>query len=108
MSGRGSERDWWDAAGEPEPYTFSRERLRRKDVWETIDWLERELIEADLILRSDVRRRFVNLRSMLATLLPDDPQQFHCPRADCHRYFWSEDELERHIVHEHERPLAPA
>ena len=101
----GSERDWWEAAGVPEPYTFSRERLRRKDVWETVDWIESELVRNDLMFRSDVRRRFVNLRSMLATMLPDDPERIECPEDNCNRIFWERGALREHLEYDHRRVL---
>lgn len=80
---------------------MSRERLARKDVWETVDWLEQQLVESDLILCSDVRRRFVNLRAMLATLLPKDRQRYDCPQSGCARVFYSSHALAEHVAYDH-------
>lgn len=106
MSDRGSERDWLRSASVPEPFTTTRQRLTRKDVWEHLDWLERRLVEADLLLASDVRRRFVNLRSMLATLLPPDRQRLACTQPGCARVFDSQSALSEHVSYDHGHAVA--
>ena len=104
-----SERERWQAAGRPDEWTMSRERLTRKDVWESLDWLEEQLVHSDLILDSAVRKRFTNLRSMLATMLPADRPRLDCPYPDCSFMFRSKQELAEHMDWGHRlepRPLA--
>jgi hypothetical protein len=103
------ERKRWRAAGEPSPFTMNRERLCRSDVWEALDWIEAQLVESDMIFDSAVRKKFTNLRSMLATMLPPDRPRLDCPYADCSFFFDSTMALAEHMDWGHRnepRPLA--
>lgn len=98
------ERERWRAALHPDPHTLRPDQLLRKDVWVVIDRLEKRLVESDEIWDSGLRKDLTNLRSMLATLLPDDPPEHVCPANNCGIRYRSARKLAEHVYYVHDGP----
>lgn len=98
------ERERWRAALTPDPHTLRRDQLLRKDVWVTIDRLEKRLVYSDEIWDSALRKDLTNLRAMLSTLLPDDPPVHVCPKVNCGIRYRSERKLAEHVYYVHDGP----